>query len=77
MKMKKWILLAAVFCLCLGQQAMAQTVASGTTGDCTWTLTGSSGNYTLTISGTGAMGDYIDNDAPWYSYRNDIKTLVI
>jgi hypothetical protein len=51
---------------------------SGTTGDCTWALTGTPGNYTLTISGTGAMGNYsIYSRSPWYSYRNDIKALVI
>jgi uncharacterized repeat protein (TIGR02543 family) len=61
----------------------AQTVASGTTGRCTWTLTGTSGNYTLTISGTGAMGGYSysgnSSTAPWCSgsYRNSIKALSI
>ena len=33
----------------------------------------------LTISGSGAMVDYIPNanDAPWYSYRSQIKTIII
>jgi hypothetical protein len=31
---------------------------SGVTGDCTWTLTGAVGDYTLTIAGNGAMGNY-------------------
>jgi hypothetical protein len=58
--------------------ASAQTVASGTTGDCTWTLTGSEPNLTLTISGTGAMENYTDNSAmPWYSQQSSIETLVI
>jgi hypothetical protein len=55
-------------------------VASGITGDCKWTLTGTTGNYTLTISGTGAMADYDPGagyGVPWYSYREEIKTLVI
>jgi hypothetical protein len=58
-------------------RATVQT--SGATGDCTWTLTGESGNYTLTISGNGAMADYNywNNAAPWESFRNAIKTLVI
>ncbi|GHT73869.1 hypothetical protein FACS189456_4770 [Bacteroidia bacterium] len=60
----------------LGAGAMAQHVDGGTTGACSWELTGSSSNYTLTISGTGAMADY-NYDAPWYSYRTSIKTLVI
>ncbi|MDR1156284.1 MAG: leucine-rich repeat protein [Bacteroidales bacterium] len=46
-------------------------------GDCIWTLTGTPGNYTLTISGSGAMGSYENEDLPWYSYRDDIKTAVI
>ncbi|MDR0754764.1 MAG: leucine-rich repeat protein [Prevotellaceae bacterium] len=53
-------------------------VASGTTGDCTWTLTGIAPNCTLTISGNGAMGNYYYCGAsPWYADRNDIKTAVI
>jgi hypothetical protein len=58
-------------------KAMAQVVASGTTGDCTWELTGASGNYTLTISGNGAMRDNFFSPAPWDAYKDDIKTLDI
>jgi hypothetical protein len=59
-------------------KATLQSVASGVTGACTWTITGTAGNYTLTISGAGAMADYdyIDN-RPWHSYRDDLKNLVI
>jgi hypothetical protein len=40
---------------------------SGVTGDCTWTLTGSSGDYILTIAGRGAMENYSDyHELPWY-----------
>jgi hypothetical protein len=46
-------------------------------GDCIWTLTGIPGNYTLTISGSGAMGSYENEDLPWYGYRDDIQTAVI
>jgi hypothetical protein len=78
--MKKiFLFLAATFCLCMANKTMAQVVDSGTTGDCTWKLTGTSSNYTLTISGNGAMGNYIDSNRiiskPWFSYN--IKTLVI
>jgi uncharacterized repeat protein (TIGR02543 family) len=76
--MKKLILLSAMCILTMlfTNKAMSQVVASGTTGDCTWTLTGTSGNYTLTISGAGAMGDYSSSsNIPWYSYLNGIKTL--
>jgi hypothetical protein len=56
-----------------------EIVASGTTGQCAWVLTGTSGDYTLTISGSGAMADYSSSleETPWHSYREDIKTLVI
>ncbi len=33
--------------------------------------------HTLTISGTGAMEDYDDSDAPWYSNFEEITTVVI
>ncbi|MDR0873532.1 MAG: hypothetical protein LBN27_08750 [Prevotellaceae bacterium] len=45
-------ILTTILCLALALNLAAQT--SGTTGDCTWTLTGSGSNLTLTISGTQA-----------------------
>ncbi|MDR1155199.1 MAG: DUF5018 domain-containing protein [Bacteroidales bacterium] len=36
---------------------LGPAVLSGTTGECTWVLSGEEGNYFLTISGNGAMGD--------------------
>ena len=39
----------------------------------TWTLV----DGVLTISGTGAMEDYDVGDAPWYSYRGSVKSVVI
>ena len=55
------------------------TAAADTGGTCgaglNWTLTGTG---TLTISGTGAMTEFIDyNAAPWYSRRDDIRSVVI
>ena len=47
---------------------------------CTWTLNGTGNNYTLTISGNGAMGNYSSsNEPPWvsYWYWTYIKTVVI
>jgi hypothetical protein len=75
--MKKIFALSAmcIITMLFTNSAMSQVVASGTTGACTWELTGTSGNYTLTISGAGAMGDYGYGGSPWYSYRNDITTL--
>jgi hypothetical protein len=54
-----------------------QVVNSGITGECTWTLTGAPGNYTLAISGNGAMENYDWDGSPWYQRRDDIKTAVI
>lgn len=48
---------------------------SGTCGESlTWVLDDSG---VLTISGTGAMADYQSGYTPWYSYRNQITSLVI
>jgi hypothetical protein len=56
----------------------ATSGASGITGDCTWEVTGESGDYTLTISGNGAMGDYTGFiKAPWSDYNDEITTLII
>jgi hypothetical protein len=58
-------------------KAIVQAIASGITGECTWKITGVPGNYTLTISGNGAMAyDYYDA-IPWEQYIDDIKTAVI
>lgn len=40
--------------------------------DLSWSYNGG----TLTISGTGAMDDYSDGDAPWLEHRNNIKAVV-
>lgn len=48
---------------------------SGTCGDnATWSI---SAEGVLTISGTGAIGNYTENDAPWQSLRADITAIVI
>jgi hypothetical protein len=54
-----------------------QTVDSGVTGECTWTLAGVSGNCTLTVSGNGAMADYYSVYEPWYGYHDNIRRVVI
>ena len=52
--------------------------ATGHETDVIWVLTGESPNYTLTISGTGAMADYYStSNQPWKAYRSSIKTIVI
>ena len=71
--MKKQLLLF-LFAL-LPMLAMAD--ASGWCGtNVTYTFDSSTG--TLTIQGSGAMTNYYPySDAPWYSYENDIKTVII
>jgi hypothetical protein len=76
MKTEKFFCALLCSILLAAGAASAQDVASGTTGSCTWTLTGMSDSYTLTISGTGDMGNY-SNSAPWNSYWSGIKTLTI
>ena len=77
------ILLTAVLLLCavpLGLGLVdtayaAETANSGTCGDnVTWRL---SDDGVLTISGTGAMEDYDIDNAPWYSFRSQVKSVVI
>ena len=54
---------------------LATVVASGTSGDVSWTLTD---DGVLIISGTGAMADYADgNSVPWASNQADITSVVI
>ena len=53
-----------------------QGPTSGIIGECAWTIAGAPGDYTLVISGDGAMGYYYP-DKPWEQYKEEIKTLVI
>ena len=69
------VMLATLLPLGLIDTAEA-AVSSGTCGEnVNWTLTN---DGTLTISGTGAMTDYVFSDgAPWYGFRSQVKTVVI
>ena len=62
-------------------EAMAAYGTCGATGNedkVIWSVTGTPSNYTLTISGAGAMADYTDaNYQPWAANRLVIKTIVI
>ena len=49
--------------------------AEGDGGNLTWEFDPVVG--VLTVSGTGTMADYKANQAPWMSFKNDIKTVVI
>lgn len=79
--MKKQLLLLAALCLATAQAWGQEVVTSGTCGaegdgsNLTWTLTADS---TLTISGTGAMAGYVNqNYQPWYEYQGSIKVCTI
>jgi hypothetical protein len=57
-------------------------VYSGRTGDCIWTL--SDAKDTLTISGSGAMADYVGTEedngiikTPWIQHNNSITTIIV
>jgi hypothetical protein len=54
-------------------KASIKAVKSGDTGECTWALTGAAGNYTLTVSGNGPMGEHPFSD----THIPGIKTLII
>ena len=87
MKTRKIRLLSALLALAmllalLPTAAFADTVVYGTFGNCgatnedkvTWKLE----NGTLTISGTGAMADYVvGKDQPWYGQKGNIKKFVV
>lgn len=53
----------------------AETTASGSCGEgVSWTLDDAG---VLTVSGSGAMANYSQGGAPWYSQRESIKSVVI
>ncbi|MDO4281889.1 MAG: leucine-rich repeat protein, partial [Peptococcaceae bacterium] len=57
-------------------QATAGTCgAEGHEADVTWNFDAASG--TLTISGTGAMADYVRNKEPWYGLRESLTKIVV
>ena len=68
--------LSFLLALCLMASMIPVTARAATSGTCgenvTWTL---SDDGVLTISGSGPMTDFYT--APWYYYRNSIKTVVI
>ncbi|MDR0431019.1 MAG: leucine-rich repeat domain-containing protein [Tannerellaceae bacterium] len=71
--MKKLFLLLGITCL-----SAAGFAQSGTTGDCTWAITGSFDNYTLPISGNGKMKNYHAIgvlNTPWFLDQKQIRTL--
>jgi len=59
-----------VFSCLLCAAALAQ---SGTTGELSWSIS----DRTLTISGKGAMPDYVWGGAPWFPYRNSFSNVIL
>lgn len=57
--------------------ALAMLCTTNAWGATSYSITGTSPNKTLTITGSGAMTDYASGGAPWYSERSNIKTIVI
>ena len=70
--MKKQLLLLMMMLLPM----MAMADDSGSCGE-NVTYTYVEATHTLTISGTGLMGDYISDNIPWYNYRTDIVKVII
>lgn len=77
------LLVSALFLFALPSRAEAEVIGSGVCGDTavnggndvTWSL---DGNGTLTISGSGKMNDYAqEEDVPWHEKRRSIKKAVI
>ena len=57
-------------------EAAEETISVRAANQCGEDLIWSYSAGTLTISGTGAMDDYPDGDAPWLEYKDSIETLV-
>lgn len=80
MKPKRLISLLLAVCMVIAilpvSAFAAENSTSGPCGDnATWALTeDNNGDYTLTISGTGAMTDYsAKGDAPWFWANKQIR----
>ena len=75
------LVLVPTVVLAEGAPTMSGTCgASGNENNVKWELTDvdGDGNYTLTISGTGAMADYTGwQSQPWKGYANQITRFVV
>lgn len=70
------VCIVMIFSVFSVSMSAADTVYNGKCGnDLTWEL--DTVSRKLTVSGTGAMTVYPFSQAPWYSYRSYVKTLVI
>lgn len=71
----KLIVMAMVAITIIISSGATVSAASGTTGGCSWTLSGT----TLIISAntSGVMADYANGAAPWYGSRTSISSVII
>lgn len=53
------------------------TIRGELTGSCGTNVNWSLLDGVLTISGTGAMNNYLSNSIPWYAYRNMIRQVIV
>ena len=84
--MKKYLICVVALCLLLAMLPLGafatevETTEAETAirepGRCGEDLTWSYDSGTLTISGSGAMDDYPDGDAPWLEYKDSITSVV-
>ncbi len=79
-------ILTMLLCLCLALSLVPAAFAEETTAptevvrapdECGENLKWNFADGTLTITGEGAMDDYLETDAPWDVYQKDIETLVL
>lgn len=74
-RLNMFFVVAVLLCLLPVTASAAETVASGSCGaSVNWILTD---DGTLTISGVGDMSNYALGYAPWYSYKDQITTVVV
>lgn len=75
-KILSFTLIVAMVLGIMPYAVMAETVTSGSCGDgAVWAF--DTYSYTLTISGTGSIDDYVDIACPWEELKGDIKKIVI
>ena len=73
------VLLIAGCCLVAGVPKETVSAAATASGTCGTNLTWELKDWTLTISGTGAMKNYsrVNSKSPWYTYRSQFRSVVI
>ena len=70
-------LLSALLALCMVLALLPEAHAAADSGSCGNNVTWSYSDGTLTIQGKGDMFNFIFDYAPWYSFREQIHTVII